>query len=153
MILSHAIDSGAAIPQNAQQFERQRFLIRTYGRHRAHEIAALGDMIIPLSNCQSLSQILQIGDGGIYARYIFVNKRARFDFSRRLVRNEVLVESWQLLKKFAAPPEKSHVRRKDLITRTYQIITIESLYIDCRVRPIVHTIQKNLGIHSMRELG
>src|SRR5216683_1472078 len=146
MIFSHAVDGGAAFPQNTQQFERQRFFVGTYGRHRADEIAALGGCLtVSLASSQSLSQILQVGDGGIHARYIFVNKCSCFDFSGRLVGNEVLAESGQLLKKFSAPPQESHVRRKNLITGTDQVITIESLYVHYRVRPIVHTIEKNFA--------
>src|SRR5260370_11513458 len=141
MIFSHDVDGRAASPQNAQHLERQGFFIRTYGRHRAHEIGALGGCLtVSLASSQSLSQILQIGDGGIHARYIFVNKCSSLYFSGGLIGNEVLAESGQLLKKFAAPPEESHLRRKNLITGTDQVITIESLNIHDRVRPIVHTI-------------
>ena len=110
-------------------------------------------MTVSFASYQSLSQILQIGHSGIHPRHIFINKCPSFDFSGRLVGNKVLAESWQLLKKFAAPPEKSHVRSKNLIPGTYQVITIESLHINYRVWPIVHTIEKNLGASFVRELG
>src|SRR5258708_7320968 len=94
MIFSHAVDGSAAFPQNTQQFERQRFFVGTYGRHCTHEIGALGGCLtVSLASSQSLSQILQIGDGGIHARYIFVNKCFSLDFSGGLVGNEVLAES------------------------------------------------------------
>src|SRR5579859_2271990 len=86
------------------------------------------------ASSQRLSQIFQIGDSGIHARHIFINKRPRLDFSRRLVGDELLAERWQLFQKFAASPEESHVRRKNLIAGTYQVIAVESLNIHDRVR-------------------
>src|SRR5712664_1943980 len=109
MVAPHSRKIRRSSSDNDSSYERMAAIART-------RLALGGCLTVSLSSYQTLSQILQIGDGGIHARYIFVNKCSNLDFSGGLVGNEVLAESGQLLKKFSAPPQESHVRRKNLIT-------------------------------------
>src|SRR5580698_9646925 len=90
------------------------------------------------------SQRFQVAHCGIHPGYIFINKGASFNFSGRLVGDEILAEGWQLFEKLAAPPKKSHVWGEDFVTRTYQVIAIEGLHVNQSVRAVVHGIEEDL---------
>src|SRR5258707_11581510 len=53
----------------------------------------------------------------------------------------------------AAAPEKSHVRSKDFVARTYEVIAAPSLNIDETVGRVVHTVKEDLCTSRMSSLG
>src|SRR3984885_4450305 len=87
--------------------------------------------------------LTQIVDGRIHSRDILINKSSGLDFRRRLIRNEILAEWRQSVQRLVPSPEKSHMRREDLVARADQIVAIERLHVDRPMRAIVHGVQED----------
>src|SRR4029077_17555110 len=101
----------------------------------------------------ALAKRLEIRNGSIHAGHVFIDERPGFDFSGRLVGNEIFAKGWKFLEQLAAPPQKTHMRPEDFVARADKIVAIEVLHIDLAVRSVVHTIEENLGASIVGNSG
>ena len=95
-----------------------------------------------------VAEALEIVDDRFHAGDVLVGVGARFELVRRHIGNEILTKRRQPIDRVGAAPRKAHVRGENLVSRTHEVIAVESPHVDRPVRSEMHGIEKDLGAHS-----
>src|SRR5215469_7555312 len=143
----HAIDLRVAVPAGSQHLQREHFFIAPDYLERFLESASSPFQCLARAFVfgRAFAEAFQVTYRSVHSCHVFVDEGPGFDFSRRLIGNEIFAEGWKLLEQFTASPKKTHMRRENLVTRTHQVVTVEGLNVDQPVRAIVHTVEKDFG--------
>src|ERR1700733_12673512 len=92
----------------------------------------------------------EIGYGSAHSGDVFEDERTGLNLSRWCVRDEVLAKGREHVQQFETTPHEAHMRAKYLVAGTNQVVTVECLHIDGRVRSVVNAIQCDFSPGSMR---